>query len=270
MRIKLSRILNGPAISDNLQNGLSGFDLSGNALDGGTPGDTTFFTLYLSVEATETEQAIYDYLKYISLYIDSNNQYTGDYDSSLDYEDILELGDLGYGLSIKNPATGLYDIIFNTSNYNSKDNSFMIKKEMMLWYDLTDVNNPTIIKNDGFIKAIAAASSSGYSLKTTTNVFTPNMVDCRVYNVTDGTSSVVETYISASEVILANSIGDTWDGDTLQMKQMVEPQDGLIAVNAPTAEIIGNYAKLEFKYSLPSFYNRTGVKQWALKAVKKI
>lgn len=270
MRIKQSFLLNGPQISDNLAGELAGLDLAGTGIDGSSPGDTTYFSLYISIEASETEKAIYDYVKYLRLYIDSNSSYSGDYNLSQDLADILELGDLGYGLSLYNPNSGLYDLVFSSSNYNSESNALMIKKEMMRWYDLTDVSNPTIVNNYGITKATVSSSSTGYSLVSTTAVFNSNMVGNRVYNKTDGTSAIIESYVSSTNVILASPINDTWDGDEIYIKVLLEPQDGLIAINSQTAEILGDYAKLDFKFSLPSSYNRTGIKQYALKFITKI
>lgn len=270
MRIKQSFLLNGPQISDNLSGDLFGLDLAGTGIDGASPGDTSFFTIWVSIEASETEQAIYDYVKYLRLYIDSNSSYTGDYNTSEDLQDILELGDLGYGLKLYNPLTGLYDIVFNSSNYNSESNNLIIKKEMMIWYDLSDSLNPTIVNNYGFSKAIVSSSSTGYSLVSTTSVFNANMIGNRVYNKTDGTSAIITEYVSATNVILGTSIGDTWDGDEIFMKVLLEPQDGLIACNVGTAEIIGNYAKLDFKFELPSSYNKVGIKQFSIKFITKI
>lgn len=270
MRIKQSFILNGPQISDNLSGDLFGLDLAGTGIDGSSPGDVSLFTIWTSIEASETEQAIYDYVKYLRLYIDTNSSYTGDYSNSIDLLDILTLGDSGYGLKLYNPLTGLYDIVFNSSTYNSESNSFMITKEMMRWYDLSDTSNPTMINNYGFAKAIVSSSSTGYSLVSTTSVFNSNMVGNRVFNKTDGTSAIITEYVSATNVILGSSIGDTWDGDEIYMKVLLEPQNGLIAINTGTAEIIGNYAKLDFKFELPSSYNKIGIKQFALKFITKI
>ena len=270
MRIKQSFLINGPQIVDNLAGELFGLDLAGTGIDGANPGDTSYFSLYVSMEASETEKALYSYVKYLKMFLQSNSNYSGDYTNSLDLSDILQLGDLGYGLSLKNPANGLYDIIFNSSNYNSEANAFMIKKEHMIFYDLSDVNNPVQINKHGFEKATVSSSSTGYSLVSTTSVFNSNMVGNRIYNKTDNTSAIIDSYVSATNVILKTPINDTWDGDEIYMKYLLDPQDGLISINDETAIVLGNYAKLDFKFSLPSSYNRIGTKQFSLKFITRI
>lgn len=268
MRIKQSFLLNGPQITDNLAGFLTGLDVSGTGVDGGSPGDTSYFSLYISAEATEEEKAIYDYLKYLKVMIQSVANYGGDESAQEDYLDILELGDLGYGLALKNPSTGLYDIIFNSTNYNTESGALTLKKEWMLMYDLSDVNNPTIINNYGFASAIIDNASSGYTLVSTTAVFNDKMVGNRIFNKDKNESAVIEQYVNSTTVILASSV--SWDGDEIFMKNLIEPMDGLIAVNDTTAEVIGNFAKLDFKFSLPSNYNRIGIKQFQLRFMTRI
>lgn len=267
MRIKQSFFLNGPQISDVLEGALSGLDLSGTGIDGGSPGDVVYFNLFLSIEATETEQQLYDYISNLKLYVEQNSSYFGDSSAGEDLTDILELGDLGYGLAIKNPANGLYDLRINNSNYKSEATALLIKKEMMRNYDLSDTSNPTVISNEGFLTATASSSSSGYSLVSTSAVFNSKMVGARVFNLTDNTSAVIDSYVSSTNVILKTAINDTWDGDSIRIKTLIEPLDGVIAINSGFAEVVGNYAHLEFEFSLPASYKRNGIKQVSLKII---
>lgn len=267
MRIKQSRTLNGPQISDVLSDALSGLDLSGTGIDGGSPGDTVYFDLFISIEATETEQEIYDYIQNLKLHLDSGGSYSGDTTSELDLIDILELGDMGYGLAIKNPSNGLYDIRFDNTNYNSEATAFSVLKELMRNYDTTDVANPALISNEGFDSATVSASSTGYSLVATTSVFNSKMVGLRVYNMTDSTSAVIDSYVSATNVILKTSIGDTWDGDNIKIKRLLEPMDGVMGINSGFAQVVGKLAHLEFQFSLPPSYRRSGIKQYVLKII---
>lgn len=266
MRLKISRIQNGPMITDNLANEVLGFDLSAYGLDGGSPGDTTFFDLYIQVEPTDEEKELFDYIDNIGIYLTTAPNYSGDYSANLDLADILELGDLGFGLSILNPSTGSYDIVFNSSNYNSPTNLFVPKKEMAIWQDRSDLTKITNITVEGFDSATLASGTSLYTLKTSTNVFNERMVGLRVFNSTLGTSAVISEFVAPNEVIMETLHGFA-SGNQIFIKRLLEPHDGVLAIKDENGIILGNCFKLSCKFALPNSYQRTRIKQFNLEVI---
>lgn len=60
-----------------------------------------------------------------------------------------------------------------------------------------------------------STSSTSTTLVASTSIFNNGMVGDTVYNSTDGDSAIIEAYSSATTVTVDQTIGDTWDGDTI-------------------------------------------------------
>lgn len=266
MKLKISRIQNGPQIVDNLAGGVLGFDLSSFGLDGGSPGDITFFDLFVAIETSDEEKELFDYIANIGIYVTTAPNYSGDYSASQDFMDVQELGDFGFGLSIKNPITGNYDIVFNSSNYNSMENAFIPLSQMAIWQDRSDLSEITNITSEGFDDRTVASGSVGYVLKTSTNAFTEAMVGLRVFNSTLGISAVISEYVSPTEVIMATPHGFA-TSNKIFIKRLLEPMNGVLAIKDENGIILGNCFKLECRFSLPNSYQITRIKQFNLEVV---
>jgi len=63
----------------------------------------------------------------------------------------------------------------------------------------------------------ASASSTGTTMVADGNIFLSEMVGWKVYNMTDGTSTTISAYTSATTVTVSDTIGDTWDGDDIMI-----------------------------------------------------
>lgn len=63
-----------------------------------------------------------------------------------------------------------------------------------------------------------SASSSGTTLITSAGIFNDQMIGFTVFNTTDGTDTTITAYTSSTQVTVADSIGDTWDGDTVVIR----------------------------------------------------
>lgn len=63
----------------------------------------------------------------------------------------------------------------------------------------------------------ADASSTGTTLVGPSGTFDPEMVGALVYNSTDSSSARIKTYTSSTTVTLDETIGNTWDGDTVYL-----------------------------------------------------
>lgn len=77
--------------------------------------------------------------------------------------------------------------------------------------DFTQVGKLNFYKGTGTVDA----ASTSTTLVTTGNVFNNGMVGDTVYNSTDDSKAVIESYTSATTVTLDTEIGDDWDGDTI-------------------------------------------------------
>jgi hypothetical protein len=64
--------------------------------------------------------------------------------------------------------------------------------------------------------ATASASSSGTTLISSASYFVPSDVGRVIYNTTDSTSAIITAYTSATQVTTDITIGDTWDGNTIE------------------------------------------------------
>ena len=60
-----------------------------------------------------------------------------------------------------------------------------------------------------------STSSTSTTLVASTSIFNNGMVGDKVYNYTDGDSAEITAYSSATTVTVDQTIGDTWDGDTI-------------------------------------------------------
>lgn len=259
MKLRLSRILNGPQISDVLSGGTIGFDLSSFGLDGGSPGDISYFDLYVTIEASDTEKYLYDYLDFIKLNIEVTPTYTGDYDANADYLDILQLGDNGKGLSIGDMADAESYYRFP---FHNGQKSITLTKTMAIFQDLSDLTNINIINSFGF-NDTAMATSSGYTVNTVLSAFNFNLNGCILYNRTKNESAHIIEVISGTEALVDKVHG--WDaGDIVYVKSLEEPHDGILAIKDENGIILGNCFKLRCKFELPTDYNRSGIKQFNL------
>jgi len=82
----------------------------------------------------------------------------------------------------------------------------------------------------------AAAGSTATTLVASESVFNIGMVGMTVFNTTDSASAVITGFTSDTSVTLDTSIGDTWDGDDIEMRI-----DGkYLAVNGAYMMIAGN------------------------------
>lgn len=266
MKLVVSRIQNGPQLSDNLANGLVGFDLSSFGIAGGSPGDTTYFNLYISVQKTDEEKALFDYIENVGLYVRSSPTYGGDYTSAEDFADIKQLGDQGNGLAFKNPLTGNYDLQVDSSHYSSESGLLILKKEMAIFQDRSDLTQITNITMQGFDDTALASGSTGYTIKTGSNRFNSLMVGLRIWNATLTQSAVILEYVSPTEVIVDRVHG--WaTGNLIYIKRLIEPHDGVLAIKENNGIILGDCFKLECRYTLPNNYQRTKIKQFNLEII---
>lgn len=59
------------------------------------------------------------------------------------------------------------------------------------------------------------ASSTGSTLVATTSIFNNSMVGLKIYNETDSETTEITGYTNATTVTVEDTIGDTWDGDSI-------------------------------------------------------
>lgn len=262
MKPILSKTINGVNIADGLEGSQTGLDLSGFGVEVVKPGDTGYFTVYIKLQTSDEENVRFDLVKYFGVFIGEASVYTGDYTAIHDFQNLLALGDQGFGLSLKNPITGLYDIQFKTGSYDTENGRYLIKKEHMFWYNqIINPLNATIIKSNGFETTIDP-SSMGTTLVFSEAVITNNMVGCKIFNSTINDWAVIEQIISPTSCVISKSVN--WDSDNVYMLKLESPLDGAIGFEQ-AAEDYGNMCKLEFKFSLPINYGEDGIKQFPLK-----
>lgn len=262
MQIQVSRTIDGPPVNDNLEKDQVGLDLTGSDLGAGIGGDFINFSLYIKAKTSPDEDIMFDGVDNFGLFLDIVSNYTGDYNKYIALEDILNMGDQGSGLKIKNPSTGLYDYIFNNSN-SGINKRYVIKKEQVLWYNKEiDSSNPTIIKCDGFDNAIVDNSSTGTNLKIDKNVFKLYHVGCKIFNDSKNDYVIVEEIVGDNEVIVNKSIN--WDGDSIYMLRLESAEDGVLGFKQ-AAEDYGDMVKIDFRFEIPDGYSLQGIKQFTLK-----
>lgn len=64
---------------------------------------------------------------------------------------------------------------------------------------------------------VVDAASTGSTLVATTNLFNNSMIGLYVENTTDNTTTQITDYTNATTVTVSDTIGDTWDGDSIRV-----------------------------------------------------
>lgn len=126
-------------------------------------------------------------------------------------------------------ATGEFSAGYDISMVNFIDRHYMASEgEADIDYVkyFTDTGSGTFVK---IASGVVNASTSGTTLISVEPMFQPDHVDRTVFNTTDNTSAVIDTYVSSTQVTLASSIGDSWDGDNIEIRLDAQ----YLAVNGP-------------------------------------
>lgn len=259
MRIVLSKILNGPDINDNL--GVNqGLDLSGQGIEAGQPGDSSYFSIYVRLESHQEEKVLYTVLEDLGIYLAREVDYNADYDSDSDYEDILTLGDLGFGLSLFNHETQDYDIHFNNTTHNQSSNRYIIAKQNLILF-----KDGERITMNGF-KQLITTIDDATNIKIESNPGF-NFTDYYLYNNTKNEKMLIKNH-SGDEIELNSSV--SWDvNDEVEVKKIINPTDGSLGISDEGINEFGNYFKLDFKFSLPQNYSRNKNKQFNFQITNK-
>lgn len=89
-------------------------------------------------------------------------------------------------------------------------------------FSLLSAQYPQFFDRVGYVAnysttGIADNTSTGTTLVATTNLFNNSMIGLYVENITDSVSTKITDYTSPTTVTVEDTIGDTWDGDSIRV-----------------------------------------------------
>jgi len=85
--------------------------------------------------------------------------------------------------------------------------------EYVRWF--TETGSRTYVK---VISTTVSSASTASTLVATTTIFSSGMVGMKVFNTTDASSAIITAYTDPNIVTLDTAIGDTWDGDNIEIR----------------------------------------------------
>lgn len=281
MRLKISKTLNGPDISERLAGNQVGLDLSGIDLQGGKPGDIIPFDLYLSCVSTPSEKLYNKGVHKLGVYLDKIQKYNGDHDASSDLADMLNGGFLSLGYYATRAALPL-----NNSQGSTLANRLILGTDKLLAIDqiyYTTTANPYLLADVGFSKTIGSitSSSSSYYIAfnsaaagiNTTNC--TNLIGCTVKNITKNQYAQIKNAVDGNGIYLHKLQGTgafpAWStGDSIEVKSLTHETHGFLYLENEDVEsylteteglFYGQYMRIRGQLNLPANYSYDGIKQ---------